>query len=114
MHTIRFWVWHRGGPVKLALRQGQTVYCWRSGPTEEGFASHSTRWTRVDHNTIKEDAYHEGSDCDGPYEFGGTSWASGAAITGGDVDTNDPAIVYPTWEAGIHYQRDRYAEAMGY
>ena len=46
MKTLRFWVYWRGGPVKLALRDGQSLSAGFYEPTDEGWNSEGSTWSR--------------------------------------------------------------------
>ena len=116
--NARFWVWHRTGWVKLALRPGEDVRVHDGGPTDEGFSSDSTRWTH-DGDSVRMDWHSHGRDCDGRYERGGCSVCPlellrSRPMDGPDAPSENAGICAPEWARRGEHQRDYAAEAAGY
>lgn len=114
---IRIWIWFKGGPVRISLKDGQSVTFGYCEPHEEGFSGESVTISRHGFELTR-DWSNFGRDCDGPLSHDGVqTWN---AATGEyrpwpwDVaDTGD--IRFPKWE---EYEptrvTDAFAEAMGY
>jgi hypothetical protein len=86
----------------LSLSPGQTLRHWKGGPTDEGFSYKETQWHYDgDHLYLQVDT--DSSDCDGPH----SSHDEYIAIPPRSGE-------YPSWERISGYQRDIYAEMMGY
>ena len=113
MKTLRFWVYWRGGPVKLALRDGQSLAAGFHEPTDEGWNSEGSTWSRKG-DEVTEQWWSDGRDCDGRLSRQGTCRCHARDLFGGIREENDPDVAYPMWHAVDSSQRDYSAEAMGY
>lgn len=118
MSNARFWTWTNGGPVKLTLRPGQSLTWHTGGPTDEGWSSETTTWSYDIHwAAIRQRWKTVGTDCDGYLQRGGADICPIHALA--DINRG-PDLVdgrWPAWQRdpeGQAWQRDRYAEAMGY
>lgn len=119
MTNARFWTWTNGGPVKLTLRPGQALTWHTSGPTDEGWKTETTTWSYdADEVVIGRRWETSERDCDGRLERGDAAICPIHALA--DYLIPDPEfrdVRYPAWQddpEGRAWQRDHYAEAMGY
>ena len=114
--NARFWAYVNTGPVKIALRPGQSLTWDTWSRTEEGWSAESCTWTHHgDHITREWGA--DGVDCDGRLSSGGSNDCPLPDLhTGNEPYACDgEGIRYPAW--GINedsYRRDYQAEAAGY
>ena len=116
--TARFWTHINGGMVKLSLQDGQAVATCNSGPTEEGYCSECSSWTR-EGNLIRLEYASDGRDCDGrsSYEATARCYVSELARTecySRERDQFGATIRLPEWQHYDARQRDYTAESMGY
>ncbi len=112
--TARFWVWHREGFVRLALRDGDKIEFYQGGPDDEGFAHTATRYSR-DGDIINYERHDWGRDCDGAYS---TNFENHCPISQ-LADNNDggydgKAPPRPAWTKGEWSQYDESAVRAGY
>lgn len=116
--NARFWVWHRGGWVKLTLAPGQCLTTFAGGETDEGY--HCETSTFAHHGEAVVWEWHEtGRDCDGRYERGGESFCALSDLAARDAHAALPirenvGIHAPEWQRATGYRRDHAAEAAGY
>ncbi len=75
MKTIRFWVSHRGSPVRLALRDGDRAVLVEQGPDDEGWYCKSRVYERHGYEVFL-DWMNDGTDCDGRHSAGGLKGAN--------------------------------------
>ena len=101
---MRFWITHprTGGLVRLNVTR--PLRHTTGGPCEEGYEYWSSRWW-IDHQ-LNWDSFFAGKDCDGPIE----RYAELAAPIDGPLR----AGLFPAWDLADSYQRDFFAEEMGY
>jgi hypothetical protein len=118
--VARFWAWENHGWIKLTLRPGESVFFHESGETEEGWQSYSCSYT-FDGDEVELETHKSSRDCDGPHQE--TSVVSCALENlrarepwkRGDVDYEpENGAMLPLWAPKQHWQRDTYAERMGY
>lgn len=121
MTNARFWTWTNGGPVKLTLRPGQSLTWHTHGPTDEGWSSETTTWAYdTDRLMVCQRWETAGTDCDGYLQRGGADMCPIHALADGNGCTDivdGREVTYPAWDDdpdGRAWQRDHYAEAMGY
>lgn len=113
--NARFWVYERGGWVKLTLRPGQSLEIYTGGPCDEGSHFESVRWVHEGSRVVCE--YQTwGSDCDGRREYHSVRACKLGELKG--MDHTDPEsgerLALPTWERAEEGQRDYSAEEAGY
>ena len=119
MRNARFWIWHRGGWVKLTLRFGQQIEIYSSGRTDEGWHHEQTKYHHDGENVVQH-WHHETRDCDGRFEQGGEcscpleNLASKNMEESIDCSEENVGIWTPDWQKGYPWQRDHTAEAAGY
>ncbi len=102
--NVRFWTHGPAGDVRLTLRPGQELSTCYGGPHEEGYEWTAVGWS-YDGCEVRRTCDREGRDCDGPWRAGGEStWRPG----------RDRGNGWPVWVVENTYQRDAYAEQMGY
>ena len=116
--NARFWVWHRGGWVKLTLRPGQSLTAFEGDPTDEGYRREVSTFTHHG-DVVGCEWYETGRDCDGRYERGGESFCELADLASRDAFAEFPigetaGIRAPEWKRATGYLRDHTAEAAGY
>lgn len=125
--NARFWIFHNLDWIKLTLRPGQTLEFASGGPTEEGYSYHAQHYEfDTDDGLIRCTEHDNYRDCDGPGERTisyvcpidqlaareaepVTEWIGGKI-----VDTGETRPDRPDWQEERSYQRDVYAEQMGY
>lgn len=113
MRNARFWTWLNGAYVKLTLKPGQTLSWGQGGPTDEGWSSVEESWElSEDGEVIVRECVTDGSDCDGRLTQGTTMIASADGAT--FCDYAGDGHFRPDWQRDDAWQRDQYAEAMGY
>ena len=113
MKNARFWIFYNGDHVKLTLEPGQTVSFGQGGPDDEGWHYYGeTIELSCDGAELALSWVSDGADCDGRLTRGGDLIAS--------ADPADFIPCYefdgrrPDWQDADAWQRDQYAEAMGY
>jgi len=119
----RFWAYVNGCAVRLSLADGQTIEHFVGGPTDEGWESEATQWSR-DGDTITREWCVDGRDCDGRLTSHGTDHCHIDQLSAGDLpyvgDEPDwirshwDGVVWPKWGDSVRSQYDEYAEAAGY
>ena len=87
--NARFWVWHRGGWVKLTLRPGQSLTASEGDPTDEGYRREVSTFTHHG-DVVGSEWYETGCDCDGRYERGGESFCDLADLAARDAFAEFP------------------------
>ncbi len=111
--TCRFWTYIRGW-VRIKIRPGQTLRHYRSSRHDEGWTSESNEWTLDETGEeLQRTVVSDGRDCDGRLTQGCTQFAIAGQR---DVYTEESGESYarPVWIDSKAWQRDSYAEAMGY
>lgn len=117
--AARFWTYHRGGFVRLALRPGDQLTTTYTAPTDEGYHGEQETFTHDGDGILLEWATW-GRDCDGRHESAGASFAPLATLAGVDMaDRMNGAseargIFAPVWTHEPTRNRDYTAEAAGY
>lgn len=109
----RFWTYLNGGLVKLTLHTGETLRWMQTRATEEGYSTTCETWEfdgRIVYNAC--DSYD--SDCDGPHESHADYLCHVNDLHAGYAIHAQPGSHYPSWVRTNAYQRDVYAESMGY
>jgi hypothetical protein len=107
--TIRFYTWINQSPVRLALRDGQSITHYKCEETEEGYHDDLVTWWR-EGDTIFCQHDSSGRDCDGR-----VSSSRLCVSSGDDLDANiQEEASYPHWTRVNASQRDYAAEAAGY
>lgn len=117
--NARFWVYWNQQHTKLTIKPGQTLRMFRTGATDEGYAYEGEEYyydpeLRVIHNTRDSG----GSDCDGPIDYH-NEWICQVNRLHDqqmfiDGEPAKGTIQMPAWQCERSWQRDHYAEAMGY
>lgn len=107
--NYRFWIYYKNSPVKLTIRPQQTIEIFEGGATEEGYD-----WTvNVYHHTGDEllrESTREARDCDGPLTQHTDCICTPDKLHSHEFD----GVKYPDWDRVKSWQRDIYAEQMGY
>ncbi len=120
--TIRFWYFHRGGWVRLALRLGQSLHHSLFERTDEGHSFEYHRWT-YEPGCVLDEWCAGGRDCDGAIRNTGehaATLADIAAVPAYDDGRTDhlhagKPIMRPAWEKVAPVQvYDEYAQLAGY
>jgi hypothetical protein len=106
--SIRFWVWHNNGLVRLTLERGNVAHVRGSRPTDEGYSAWSDSYTWAG-DTVRCEFWRQSRDCDGLTE------SSGIVVwdTVSTYQADDGTLVAQWTEEESEY-RDYAAEAMGY
>ena len=114
---IRIWIWHRNGPVRISLKDGQRITFGYCEPTDEGYSGTSVTLSR-DGFVLTRHWCDFGRDCDGPISYDGVqTWG---ALNGEFMPwpwdcADDGTIRFPKWiEAEPTRVTDAYAQAAGY
>ena len=110
--NARFWVYSGDALVKLTLKPGQSLHHCQGGPTDEGWSSSASEWTR---NGQFIDAEHvsDGRDCDGRLTQSTTLSCLVADLYARAPDEWAP-VYMPAWTQDCSSQRDEYAEISNY
>ena len=113
MRNARFWAWVNGAYVKLTLEPGQRL-SWHKGEChDEGWSSLEESWELSrDGVWIEREWVSDGTDCDGRLTRGGEMLAKADGST--FMDYSGDGYFCPDWVDAAEWQRDQYAEAMGY
>lgn len=135
MKNARFWIWHNDGWVKLTLTPGESARFGTGGSHEEGY--HCEDWCYeydAEGQSVVCHSVAWGRDCDGPYrrfaksycpltelksrsmfeECGRLFWCPFYEMDLVMPSSSDYGIYCPEWRKESSFQRDYYAEAMGY
>jgi hypothetical protein len=112
--NARFWVWFRGGWVKLTLRPGECRETVEGGRHDEGWGREVTSYEH-DGDCVRCEWAEDGADCDGRYSRGGAvvcplDQLRSIEPAHGDAD----GLLVPDWQSAATWQRDHAAEAAGY
>jgi hypothetical protein len=106
MERIRIWIWWNG-PTKITLVKDVPLKLHKSEPTEEGYSYEAAEYL-FDGETVYWSDYYGGSDCDGPiHHQDDRIWEPSMGVDSRSVD-------FPNWADKKSWQRDIYAEKMGY
>jgi len=108
--NARFWEFVNNSPVKLTLRDGQSLHHTTWYRHEEGWTSHTYLWAYSNGCVILSE-HSDGVDCDGRLErfSQDTCWIEDLD-QGGEYE----GLRFPRWTPVSSIQRDYSAEAMGY
>jgi hypothetical protein len=111
---FRFWTYENGTPVRIKIERGQTLNWWAYSLDDEGWSSRAVTWSIDDErNVLVAEYISRGRDCDGLHESGATLMCAPDELeNGADMD----GVRYPNfkYEEMDLWQRDHYAEQMGY
>ena len=108
--NARFWEFVNNSPVKLTLKDGQSLHHTTWYRHEEGWTSHTYLWAYSDGYVIVSE-HSDGVDCDGRLErFSQDTCSLEDLAQGGEYE----GIRFPRWTLLSASQRDYSAEAMGY
>lgn len=108
--NARFWIGWNGSPVKLTLKPGQELRCFRSWRHDEGWSSLYREWEH-DGDEILHREIEDGTDCDGHITRAGYYFCDVRDLhRGSTVD----GITYPAWELESRDINDRFARQAGY
>ena len=122
MKNVKIPVYLNGGRAWLKLRPGQRLSWDKYEPHDEGWSYYAESWElSADGTTLYLESYSEGADCDGRMSSGSKYHAS-AFIADWRPNihflqwTPDgyTAPLSPNWTEADAWQRDQFAEAMGY
>ncbi len=121
MKTIRFWVSHRGSPVRLSLRDGGRAVLVEQGTDEEGWHCNSKVYERHGYEVLL-DWINDGADCDGRHSTGGLAAANIYDLRRRAIELDllarraNPAFATPgLWRhVSSRPVYDQFARAMGY
>lgn len=105
--NARFWIWWNDDWVKLTLEPNTTLQLYDAHETDEGY-SFQSEFFEHDGDTLIRESTSGGRDCDGPIEYHDVSECHLSTL-----DTcAEPQC--PPWQRVKAWQRDTYAEQMGY
>lgn len=132
--TVRLWIYHNGGPVRLAIRDGHPIRITTGGMTDEGWEE--------EHQALEYDEAEqivtcsvdmESQDCDGRHScsseyycpvsdlakrepFDESTYTAVATRNGYKMGKHIPPhdFLYPEWTSGGCESRDYTAEESGY
>ncbi len=122
MKTIRFWVSHRGSPVRISLRDGDRAILVEQGLDDEGWHCNSKVYERHGYEVLL-DYCNDGADCDGRHSSGGLVAANVYDLhrQGIEVDLLNRIKPTPRYTATALWHQvssrpvyDQFARAMGY
>lgn len=105
----RFWEWINGGWVCIKINPGQELNWATGGPCDEGYHIEYHNW-EYDEDCIIRRYSSVGRDCDGPHEY---HYDATVRIDRLEAVEHD-GIVTPEWVEADSWQRDVFAEQMGY
>lgn len=114
--NARFWLWWRGGWVKLTLRRGDSVTAFYSERTDEGWHSEAETY-RFDGAFVTCRTETDGRDCDGRLS---THRTERCHVLDLRARMNEPEYRppggggLPEWRTVKAGRRDYSAEAAGY
>ena len=108
---IRFWYYWNRGYVRITINKGQTIKFSQYHLTDEGYHCEGALF-RFDGRTLEQEVGGSSRDCDGPYSSGYTLICDVDEIAA--ISAGEPNIRRPDWKEVNSFQRDYYAEAMGY
>lgn len=117
--NARFYVYVNKDWCKLTLKKEQKVEIRRGGPTEEGYYAFADIY-EFDGDHVHHEHHYYAKDCDGPFEK-----HSYYICPVSDLKKLEPEEIEfdgctlslparPDWQEVSSYQRDIYAEMMGY
>jgi len=109
--NARFWVWWNDGLVKLTLKPGQELRCWRSERHEEGWSSSLVEWEHTGEELLCR-IIEDGTDCDGR-----VSYESYHSCPVGSLATRWNRfyrVWLPSWKLEGSAINDRFARSMNY
>lgn len=115
--NARFIVYHNGQFTKLTIKPGERLRFSSGGPTEEGYSyKYEEFYYPKDENKVYCTVHCESLDCDGPYQ---RTWTGYFHVDREFLDKSRDEYGNlnrhcPTWIKEDEYQRDVYAEMMGY
>lgn len=118
----RIWIYWNHSPVRITVREGHRVHLYRSEPTDEGYSYEGEDYYFSDDEpgVIVRESHDGGRDCDGPiHRHRVDYWRVGGPVTpmvtwGSSGNCVDLPELRPVWEYSNSWQRDLYAEVMGY
>jgi hypothetical protein len=111
IRNARFWVWHRGGWVKLTLTPHTVLHHTHGGPTDEGSSWEADKWTHTG-DGVEWEWNSWWRDCDGTTEDGGELFAPLDRLA---AEETLSGTMIPDWsKIGRGYHRDQIAEDAGY
>ncbi len=117
MRNAKFWVYWNGDWVKLKLKPDQGVTARSFQWTDEGFSETIEEYYyNSERNVIESTTHNRARDCDGPIDYHSRYYCNVNELMyheeGEDEFGWNPPR--PKWEKTKSWQRDYYAEAMGY
>jgi hypothetical protein len=136
--NAKLWVWHKHGWVKLKLKPDEGVSLYDCGETDEGFFRYQDNFYYDSNLNRIDNFYHRfESDCDGRHNYSVRRYCSVSqlrsivadeawdskpvrAVDGRynsgmqDFEVMYPCPPRPEWQDSRSWQRDYFAEAMGY
>lgn len=108
--NARFWQFLNGDFVKMTLAPDRELTWTEAYATDEGFHRETITWTHEgDHVEIE--VHTRSSDCDGPLTTHDEGFCTLDQLA---TWQTDDGMMLPTWQWGKSWQRDAFAEAMGY
>lgn len=112
--NARFWVYHNGW-VKLTLKPGQKLNHTFSCLTDEGYVTQAETYSH-DGTYVYSDMFETGRDCDGPYSRSTMVRCHISSLKDNPSEDifGEIAPDRPFWERVDSWQRDIFAEEMGY
>jgi hypothetical protein len=110
--NARFWV-YINGRIKITLKPGQKLSYSFGHATDEGYHSEHYEWEYID-GIVSETFDSSSRDCDGPLCRSCDFLCEYNELHSRIVNIDGVEEDYPQWKKTSDYQRDVYAEAMGY
>lgn len=109
----RFWTWHKGGPVLLKLKPGQTLHHYSTWWNGEGKSFEAHIW-EYDGETVTQRHETGGRDCDGSHGYSDAFQCSVDNLQAGEHDA-EFSVNWPIWERERPARVfDLFAEQAGY
>lgn len=108
--NARFWISHRGCPVKLTLAPGGSASHSYTELTDDGYL-HIGEAFEFDGERLTCDWHSDARDCDGRLTRTGAAWTTPADAR---AYPDNAGVAWPMWHEEPSSQRDYSAEAMGY
>ncbi len=125
--NARFWIHYNDDWAKITLKPGQTIKFYSGGPTDEGVSHASETYEYDDHEDVVIAQFtYWGRDCDGGYQWNSDYYARVSELKAVDEEplyertnfrgeeVNITLPRRPRWMQKHEWQRDQYAEQMGY
>lgn len=122
MNNVKLPVWVNNAEAWIKLKPGQTLSWEKCEPTDEGWNYYAESWElSADGQELRHQYVSDGADCDGRLRSGGEYIAAASRHNWRPnpykIEWTPAGYVsplYPDWISRDEWQRDQFAEAMGY